>query len=107
MVETTETETETLDPIEMHRQRVRRRTAFVDGMIAHAAAGERPQTPRLTAEQIDMHGEHLVALLRLFVQTWAACTKYDAPIPQPLSVVAMASKAAIQGATASLEVADA
>lgn len=102
MVETTETET--LDPIEMHRQRVRRRTAFVDGMIAHAAAGERPQTPRLTAEQIDMHGEHLVSLLRLFVETWASC---EGPIPQPLSVVAMASKAAIQGATASLEVADA
>lgn len=99
-----ETQTETVDPIEMHRQRVRRRAAFVDGMIAHAAAGERPQTPRLTAEQIDMHGEHLVALLRLCVETWASC---EGAIPQPLSVVVMDAKRALQGATASLEVPDA
>ena len=88
--------------IDITRERIARRTATARRMLMQQSGGH-PQTPELTAEQIDLHGPHLVMLARVVVDTWATC---GSPCPQPLSFAVLDLKKALQAATATQEVAE-
>ena len=94
---------DTTTTLDITRERVASRTATARRMLMQQSGGH-PQTPEMTAEQIELHGPHLLMLARVVVDTWATC---DGPCPQPLSFAVLDLKKAMQAATASQEVADA
>jgi hypothetical protein len=86
------------------RARVARRTARARRQFLETCGGGTPQTPELTADQIELHAPHLVMLARDVCETWATC---GGAVPQQLSSSIMALKSGLQGASATREVADA
>ena len=94
---------DTTTTLDITRERVARRTATARRMLMQQSGGH-PQTPDMTADQIDLHGPHLLMLARVVVDTWVTC---GGAVPQQLSDSIIDLKKAIQSATASQEVADA
>lgn len=87
---------------EVIRERVRRRAVRSLRMLFLTAGGEPPVTPDLTDEQIAMHGRHLLAELRVVIETWKRC---GGAVPQQLSEAIRGAKRAVWSA-AGVEVHD-
>ena len=87
---------------EVIRERVRRRAVRSLRMLLLTAGGEPPVTPDLSDEQLALHGRHLLAELRVVIETWKRC---GGAVPQQLSEAIRDAKRAVWNA-AGVEVHD-
>jgi len=77
------------------RERVRRRAVRSLRMLLMTAGGEPPVTPDLNDEQLALHARHLLAELRVVIETWKRC---GGAVPQQLSEAIRDAKRAVWNA---------